>query len=122
VREVAAWGASALARQVRVRLAAAGVGERAAPDPEISGGREVPPAPVYRAQLAALLARGVGIFAIFSGALGERYNHRDQLFELFPEVRGRVDRAYFPAANHMFTELAAQAELVAAVTAWIDQR
>jgi hypothetical protein len=62
------------------------------------------------------------MFAIYSGALGERYNHEDQLFELFPELRGKVDRAYFPAANHMFTERAAQAALVAAVTTWIARR
>ena len=81
-----------------------------------------PPAATYRAQLTALVDRGVAILAVFSGALAERYNHEDQLFELFPELRGRVDRAYFPGANHMFTELHSQAELTATVTAWIARR
>ncbi len=122
-REVLRWGVSAVERRVRHQLARRAAAPSTEPDePEIVGGREVPPVAVYRSQLRALVDRGVAIFAIFSGALGERYNHEDQLFELFPELRGKVDRAYFPDANHMFTERAAQAALVAAVTAWIERR
>ena len=80
-----------------------------------SGGRELPPVATYRAQLTALVDRGVRILAIFSGIHGPRYNHTDQLFELCPELRGRLDRVYYPDANHTFTELAAQAELIDAV-------
>ena len=97
--------------------------DSAAPDqPEPSEGRELPPRPVYRDMLRRLLDRRVQIFAIFSGALRERYNHADHLYELFPEVRGRIDRAYFPAANHMFTEGAARAALITAATDWIVAR
>ncbi|HWU86414.1 MAG TPA: hypothetical protein VN253_04040, partial [Kofleriaceae bacterium] len=87
-----------------------------------SEGREPPPIATFRAQLATLVDRGVAIFAAYSGIHRERYNHPDQLFELFPELRGRVDRAYFPLANHTFTELDVQAELIAAVTRWISTR
>ena len=59
---------------------------------------------------------------MFSGVLGERYNARNQLFELFPELRDRVDVAYFPAANHTFTEREAQAELTSTVCAWVERR
>jgi dienelactone hydrolase len=118
VREIAAWGAAAVARRVRRRLSPAG----RAPAVEVTGGREVPPAAEYRAQLAALLARGVAIFSIYSGALGERYNHEGQLFELYPELRGRVDCRWFAGANHMFTELAAQRALIAAIVDWIGGR
>lgn len=125
VREVAAWGASVLVRRVRGRLSAGGTkgrhGSHAA-DEAANGERETPPLATYRAQLASLVERRVAILAVFSGALGERYNHDDQIFELFPELRGRIERAYFPAANHTFTERGAQAELVAAVTAWADRR
>jgi dienelactone hydrolase len=121
VRAVARWGADALLRRVRARLRPAAA-PRGDDDVEYTGGREVPPAELYRAQLGALIRRGVAVLSIYSGALGERYNHADQLFELFPELRGKVDRAYFPAANHMFTELDVQADLVAAVTAWIERR
>jgi dienelactone hydrolase len=125
-RETVRRGATALLKRARSRWGElTGAEAEADPDPDdtaYTGGREVPPAATYRAQLTALVGRGVAILSIYSGALGDRYNHPDQLFELFPELRGKVDRAYFPAANHMFTELAAQAELVTAVTAWIDRR
>jgi pimeloyl-ACP methyl ester carboxylesterase len=112
---VATWGANKLVQKVRRLRETPGAAE-------VTGGREMPPLEEYRAQLAALTGRGVAILAIFTGALGERYNGPDQLFELFPELRGRVDRAYFPDANHTFTELAAQAALVSAVTDWIARR
>jgi hypothetical protein len=91
-------------------------------DAPISEGRELPPVATFGAQLTALADRGVRIFAVYSGIHGARYNHVDQLFELFPELRGRIDHAYFPAANHTFTELATQAELLDTVTGWITQR
>jgi hypothetical protein len=118
VRAIAAWGAAAVGRRVGRRLSSS-VRE---PAVEVTGGREVPPAADYRAQLTALLARGVAIFSIYSGALGDRYNHADQLFELYPELRGRVACRYFAGANHMFTELAAQRALVAAIVDWIGGR
>lgn len=123
VRRVASWGASMVARRVRARLGAARASAHhgAAEQPEQSGGRETPPLAAYRAQLTSLLDRRVAVFAVFSGALDDRYNDRDQIFEVLPELRGRIDRAYFPGANHTFTELSAQAELVTAVTAWADR-
>jgi hypothetical protein len=84
-----------------------------------SEGREPPPVETFRAELNQLIDRGVRILAVYSGIHGAGYNENDQLFELFPELRGRMDRVYFPDANHTFTELAAQRELIAAVTAWI---
>lgn len=134
VRELAAWGARAVTRRVVARLSAVTALRPPAPPPPpvddpagvdqdgFTGGRELPSPAAYRAQLAALVDRGVGVLAVYSGALGDRYNHEDQLFELFPELRGRVDRAYFPTANHTFTELAAQAALATTVTGWIDGR
>ncbi|MET1161901.1 MAG: alpha/beta fold hydrolase, partial [Pseudoxanthomonas sp.] len=44
-----------------------------------SGGRELPPIEDYRRQLNALLERNVRILSIYSGVLGARYNHDDQL-------------------------------------------
>lgn len=84
-------------------------------------GREPPPLATYRDQLHQLLERGVRILTIYSGGLGERYNHVDQLFEYAPELRGRVDHLYFPDANHTFTERAAQATLVETVVAWVGR-
>jgi pimeloyl-ACP methyl ester carboxylesterase len=85
-----------------------------------SNGRELPPMQEYRRQLNALVQRDVRILAIYSGVLGARYNGEDQLFEAFPELRGRIDCAYFPDANHTFTELSAQAALQARVVRWCE--
>jgi hypothetical protein len=70
-------------------------------------------------QLQALVERGVKILAVYSGIHGTNYNHEDQLFELFPELRGKIDRAFFPHANHTFTELDVQAQLLDTVSTWI---
>jgi pimeloyl-ACP methyl ester carboxylesterase len=125
-RAAAAWGARVVARRVRAGFARTGLIRTGlatgATDDGYTGGRELPPPDVFHAQLHGLLGRGVEILAVFSGALGDRYNAPDQLFELFPDLRGKIDRAYFPAANHMFTELAAQAELASTVIAWIMGR
>jgi hypothetical protein len=94
--------------------------EDAVPDDE--PGRVTPPIDVFRATLTGLIDRGVGVLAVFSGGLYERYNDEDQIFELFPELRGRLDRAYFPGANHTFTERASQNRLLRTVVGWVDQR
>ena len=65
------------------------------------------------------MSRGVKILAIYSGIHGASYNHPNQLFELFPELRGKVETAYFENANHTFTELDEQAELIALVSDWM---
>jgi hypothetical protein len=113
-----AAGAAGLGRRIRALLGRTPAG----PHPPVADGRPAPPLAEFREQLGALVARGVGVLAIYSGALGAGYNHPDQVFEVFPELRGRIDRAYFPEANHTFTELAAQGELVEAVAAWVGAR
>jgi hypothetical protein len=105
----------------RVRLTVALLGRRGVDDAPTEG-RERPPVETFHRQLATLAERGVRVLAIFSGIHGASYNHRDQLFELFPDLRGRIDHAYFPAANHTFTELATQADLIATVTGWMRKR
>lgn len=120
---VLAWGSATVARRVRARIRAAHVtAADRAEDEEVSGGRGLPSRADYRALLGALVDRGVAILAVFSASLGERYNATNQLFELFPELRGRVEVAYFPAANHTFTELDAQARLTSTVCGWIERR
>jgi hypothetical protein len=118
-RELLRTGLDVAARELRRAAARFGRYPIDAPPGE---GRELPPVTVFGDQLAELAARGVAIFAVYSGIHGARYNHRDQIFELFPELRGRIDHAYFPSANHTFTELAAQAELLDAVTGWVTRR
>jgi hypothetical protein len=119
--KVADLGPIAAARwaiQVGMKRASAG-------GPEAQGGEEgrtAPPAAELERQLRALLDRGVAIFLVYSGAHGPRYNGEDQLFEVFPALRGKVERAWFPEANHTFTEPPAQADLVGAVIGWLGER
>lgn len=117
--EAMRWGIKLAER--RLRLAVAMLGRREVDDPP-SEGRELPPVGTFGAQLTQLIDRGVRVFAIFSGIHGPRYNHPDQIFEVFPDLRGRLDHMYFPAANHTFTELAAQAALIDAITGWMTKR
>ncbi len=113
--------AQAVARRIRRDWSALAVrGEthaNAAPAP----GRQPPPLPEYRRDLLALVERGVRILAIYSGVMGDRYNAQGQFHEFLPELRGRIELAWFPHANHTFTERAAQAELADTVMAWIEK-
>lgn len=87
-----------------------------------SGGRQPPPLEDYRRQLTGLVARGVRILSIYSSAQGARYNHADQLYEWFPELREKLDNLYYPDANHTFTEIAQQTVLISAVMDWCQRR
>ena len=115
--EVVRWGLRVARRRIGLAIAQA----RGAKPPPAEG-REPPPVETFRAELAQLVDRGVRILAVYSGIHHAGYNETDQLFELFPELRGRMDHVYFPDANHTFTELAAQRELIATVTTWIARR
>ncbi len=114
-----AWGLSVAQRTVRARLAAPEPTEAAEPT---QYGRVAPSAAEFLGWLKQLLDRGVGILALYSGSLGERYNDEDQLFEVFPELRGRMDRAWFPDANHTFTAEAAMLRLIERTTDWVVGR
>jgi pimeloyl-ACP methyl ester carboxylesterase len=110
------WAARLTRNRLRRDLARVRRGLRAEPPTE---GRENPPLAAFRSQLRTLADRGVRVLSIYAGIHGENYNHDDQLYELFPELRGRIDRAYFPEANHTFTQLADQAALIDATEQWI---
>jgi dienelactone hydrolase len=90
--------------------------------PAASGGRQPPPIKAYRRQLGGLVARDVRILSIYSSALGVRCNHADQLYESFPELRGKLESFYCPDANHTFTEIAQQTVLISLVMDWCRRR
>jgi dienelactone hydrolase len=117
-RESVRWIAKVAERRARAaidRLRA--LRDRAeAPEEE---GRTAPPLSQFRSELGTLVSRGVKILAIYSGIHGASYNHPYQLFELFPELRRKVETAYFENANHTFTELDEQAEMIALVSDWM---
>jgi pimeloyl-ACP methyl ester carboxylesterase len=113
------WALALAERSVRARLARFR-GEEVEEDP--APGREIPSVETYQQQVVQALDRGVRMLALYSGAHRERYNDADQVFEAMPELRGRIDHAWFPRSNHTFTELDTQGELIAAVTRWIGAK
>ena len=82
-------------------------------------GRIAPPKGEYRALLSRLANRGVHVLAAYSADNRERYNTRNQLFEVFPELRGRVDVAFYANSNHVFTPLDQQEALMRRVSTWL---
>jgi hypothetical protein len=118
-RDVLRWALQVAERRVRLTLAAHRRGGAAA-EPS-SAGREIPPLATLRDQLTAIADRGIRILTVYSGIHEARYNHADQVYEMFPTLRGRIDHVYFPTANHTFTELDAQRALIDVVIAWMTQ-
>jgi pimeloyl-ACP methyl ester carboxylesterase len=119
LEDAARWGARRVRRRLKHDLARFRRGLRAEPAAE---GRENPPMEAFRSQLASLADRGVRVLSIYAGMHNENYNDADQIFETFPELRGRIDRAYFPEANHTFTQLEDQAALLDTVERWFADR
>jgi pimeloyl-ACP methyl ester carboxylesterase len=113
------WAVRKARRRLRSDLTRFRRGFGAEPPAE---GRENPQMEAYHSQLVSLADRGVGVLAVFAGMHNENYNHPDQLYEVFPDLRGRVDRAYFPEANHTFTPLEDQVALIDATEQWIASR
>jgi pimeloyl-ACP methyl ester carboxylesterase len=121
VGPMATWAIGLAARRARQLLQT--IARRAARGTSSNGseqepGRTPPPSGEYFRQLSALLDRGVKILCVFSGANAATYNHPGQIYESFPRLRGRLDALYFPAANHVFTELQARDALTDAVALW----
>lgn len=115
------WGASHIrdrlhreATEAERELPADDSGER-------QQGRAVPPKDEYSERLLRLVRRGVDILAIFTGSLRQRYNHPDQFFECFPQLRGTMECRYFPRVDHTFTELQAQHALRSTLEEWLER-
>lgn len=123
-REFAAWTSRRLG-SVGARLMGSGPhAERSAASASgepTQEGRVAPPLETYRSMVSGFLERNVAMLMVFSGVLRERYNDADQIFEWWPEARGRIERAYFPKSNHTFTTLAMQADLIGTVAAWFER-
>jgi pimeloyl-ACP methyl ester carboxylesterase len=84
-------------------------------------GREPPPQPDFRRSVGDLVKRGTKILFVYTATMHVRFNHKDQLFESFPELRDRIDVDYFGDADHVFTELSAQKRLIDTVASWVER-
>jgi pimeloyl-ACP methyl ester carboxylesterase len=82
-------------------------------------GREPPPRSEFGKLIGNLVARGTKVLFVYSATMQLRCNHKGQLFELFPDLRGRVDVEYFGDADHVFTEVAAQKRMMDTVVGWL---
>lgn len=86
---------------------------------EKESSRKPPPPAEFEQLMLRLSGRGTRMLLVYSGALGERYNSRDQLFEAFPTLAGRLELAYFPDANHVFTEVEQRLALLDRMLSWM---
>lgn len=86
------------------------------------GAAPAPKPPALAAALQEMADRAVEQLAIYSGSTKE-YNYEGQLREAFPSVdfRGRLEEAYFPEADHTFTRLAHQQQLIDRVLTWMER-
>jgi pimeloyl-ACP methyl ester carboxylesterase len=101
------------ARMVRARLP-----WRSLHAHEGESARRPPPQPEFAALMQSLLDRGTRLLLVYSGVLGPRYNAPEQFFESFPGFRGRLEVAFYPDANHVFTEIAQRRQLTMRVLDW----
>jgi pimeloyl-ACP methyl ester carboxylesterase len=83
--------------------------------------RVCPPRQEVAASLAALVGRGVHLLQLYSGGQ-EDYNYRRQFIDAFPEVDfgDRLVLEHMPDADHIFTGLQHQQQVVALVARWLD--
>lgn len=87
-----------------------------------AGAAPAPQPPALAAVLQQMADRGVEQLAIYSGSTKE-YNYEGQLHDAFRNVdfRNRLEESYFPEADHTFTRLAHQQQLIARVLKWMER-
>lgn len=83
--------------------------------------RQAPPKSQFVEALQQILQRGGRALIVYTAGVSATYNHPGQFDEAFRAhaLRDRVDCRYWPDVNHMFTVLATQERLCAAVTEWM---
>ena len=82
--------------------------------------RPKPPLAEFAAGLTSVVGRGGAIIAIYSGSSLRQFNHVRQLDEALEPfgLAGRIDCRLYARANHTFTELSAQAQLIDTIVEW----
>lgn len=67
--------------------------------------REYPPEEMMRQDLDVMLSRGMRAYFCFTGGFAHYYGYEDQFFDMLPagdNLRGKVELAMFPQADHLF--------------------
>jgi pimeloyl-ACP methyl ester carboxylesterase len=83
--------------------------------------RECPPREEVAGSLGEMVGRGIHLLHVYTGGQ-EDYNYRRQFIDAFPEVDfgSRLTLEHMPEADHIFTGLDHQRQVVAMVSAWMD--
>jgi surfactin synthase thioesterase subunit len=119
--------ASVWARLIRRNLASSPVVAQSASDPALEEldlptyVRDFPPQARAEAELRGLIDRDVKLCAIFSGGQSDHYNYEGQFADAFRAVslRERLLERYFPDADHIFTNLHHQRQVVDTLADWL---
>jgi len=85
--------------------------------------REMPTPPQFRLDLSALLARGTAVLAVYTGGLMD-YAYAGQIREMIgPLARHPLfATAYFPRADHLFTDISEHERLLEHLCEWMRER
>jgi hypothetical protein len=83
--------------------------------------RESPPREEVAGALGEMVGRGVHLLHVYTGGQ-EDYNYRRQFIDAFPEggFGSRLTLEHMPDADHIFTGLEHQRQVVAMVSRWMD--
>lgn len=92
---------------------------RATAAPPRLGVYSLPPRETAEAELASLAARGCRLFFVYTPT--HRYSHATQFASMFRSLAGHscVSATFLPNSDHVFTLLASQEALMAAVESWL---
>jgi dienelactone hydrolase len=134
-RKVPSWRAlagrklKALERRVRDYLdRAKDDGSGGEEEPPIAQGepvrqyvREFPPKERLASEMLELVGRGVRLHFVYSSGMREYYNYERQFMDSFRGVdfKGMVTSEFFAEADHTFTEIKSQEDLVDAIVRWM---
>lgn len=101
-----------------------GAESRDATDPEASpflAPAELPHRDEMHNRLRGLVSRGCRMLFVFSGGLEEQYNHRDQFYHVFPDLRraANLSLEYFGDADHTFSDPEIRRRMVDVALRWV---
>lgn len=90
--------------------------------PKLVYGRSVVPTlQEFARRVESLLDRGIAMLFVYSGGEPDGYNYRGQLGDNFRghNIMHRIDYAYLPEVDHMFTTRDAQTRFVELIVGWV---
>jgi pimeloyl-ACP methyl ester carboxylesterase len=82
--------------------------------------RQEPPLAAFAAGLRRVLDRGGAVITMYTGSFLQLYNYPRQLDDALQPfgLAGRIDCRLWPEANHTYSELPAQAQLLDTILEW----